>query len=97
MDETNPGRPKPERQKPNHPDAIDERRVKPEQLQLLWGKLTEAGQHQAVELLSNHIAALEDEITSVYQYYEEFLIPQMEGRGIGHAAGIYTRRTGRGR
>jgi hypothetical protein len=44
-------------------------------------RLPELDRDTAVQELLGHIDALEDELTMVYQYYEEFLLPQLEGTG----------------
>jgi hypothetical protein len=57
------------------------RETNTQRLEDIKRKLPELDRDAAVEALLAHIDALEDELTSVYQYYEEFLLPQLEGTG----------------
>ncbi|CAN5142698.1 hypothetical protein BH10PLA2_BH10PLA2_34850 [soil metagenome] len=61
----------------------DPRKLSEEDLATIKFALTQAGHGQAAEELTGHIAALEDELTRTHQYYEEYLIPGMEGRSVG--------------
>jgi hypothetical protein len=61
----------------------DPRKLSQERLDEIRALLVGAGHAQAAEELAGHVEALEDEVTMISQYYEEFLIPQMEGRPIG--------------
>jgi hypothetical protein len=45
--------------------------------------LAEAGLSQIADELGNHIDYLEEELSTLQQYYEEFVIPGIEGRAIG--------------
>ena len=61
----------------------DPRKLGEEDIATIKFALEKAGHAQAAEELVGHIAALEDELTRTHQYYEEFLIPMMEGRSVG--------------
>jgi hypothetical protein len=69
-----------------HEMISDPRKLTEEDIAVIKFGLVEAGQAQAAEELVGHIEALQDELTRTHQYYEEFLIPQMEGRRIGQAS-----------
>jgi len=58
-----------------------ERETNKQRLEDLKRKLPELDRDAAVKALLGHIDALEEEVTAIYQYYEEFLLPQLEGTG----------------
>ena len=61
----------------------DPRKLSDEDVAAIKFTLFKAGQGQAADELGGHIAALEDELTRMHQYYEEYLIPGIEGRSVG--------------
>ena len=62
-----------------HPQDPRSKKLSKERLEEITNTLIGAGQSQAVEALTGHIAALEDELSVLSQYYEEFIIPEIEG------------------
>jgi hypothetical protein len=62
-----------------HPQDPRSKKLSKERLEEITNTLIGAGQSQAVEALTGHITALEAEVTLISQYYEEFLIPEIEG------------------
>src|ERR1700676_2091659 len=62
-----------------HPQDPRSKKLSKERLEEITNILIGAGQSQAVEALTGHIAALEEELSVLSQYYEEFLIPEIEG------------------
>jgi hypothetical protein len=61
----------------------DPRKLSDEDVAAVKFMLFKAGQGQAADELGGHIAALEDELTRMRQYYEEYVIPGIEGRKVG--------------
>jgi hypothetical protein len=61
----------------------DPRKLSQERLKAIRAALTENGLAQVANELSDHIAFLDDELTTMQQYYEEFIIPGIEGRSVG--------------
>ena len=61
----------------------DPRKLSDERLATIRTTLIGAGLAQVADDVSNHIAYLDDELTKVQQYYEEFVIPGIEGRSVG--------------
>lgn len=58
-----------------------ERAANERRLEDIKRRLPGLSRDAAVEELLAHIDALEHEITAVHQYYEEFLLPQLDGTG----------------
>jgi hypothetical protein len=58
-----------------------ERATNTQRLAEIKKRLPKLDRDAAVKELLAHIDALESEITAVHQYYEEFLLPQIEGTG----------------
>ena len=58
-----------------------ERATNKQRLEDIKRRLPKLDRDAAVKTLLAHIDALEDEVTAVYQYYEEFLLPQLEETG----------------
>lgn len=61
----------------------DARRLTEEDIATIKFSLEKAGMGKEAEELGGHIAALEEELTCMHQYYEEFVIPGIEGRKVG--------------
>jgi hypothetical protein len=52
-------------------------------LRAILARLHDGGYAPEAELLRGHVLALEDALTVQGQYYEEYVIPLIEGRPIG--------------
>lgn len=61
----------------------DSQKLSKERLEAIWTELTQAEQGAVAEELRKHVAVLEDAIMCQAQYYEEFVIPEIEGRPVG--------------
>ena len=61
---------------------MDKKRASNKQrLEEIKRRLPELDRDTAIKELLAHIEAVEEEVTMMYQYYEESLLPQIEGTG----------------
>jgi hypothetical protein len=70
-----------------------DRGLSSERLQAIWTELA-AGQAPLAEELRCQIEALEEALATLSQYYEEFVIPELEGRPIGRHSAAHVRGQG---